>query len=132
MDLGCTMVGSSSTSVPAFVLDSFIAAYTFGEFRARGGSSPLVRFLLGALVMIGPLLFLGCPIRATFRLAGGDLNGVTGLTGLAIGTFIQARGASQMVASWQPTRLFELVMQTTTQTSVKVWILLLLARQIGV
>jgi len=68
-----------------FVLGSFIAAYAFGEFRARGGSSPLVRFLLGALVMIGTLVFLGCPIRATLRLAGGDLNGITGLAGVAIG-----------------------------------------------
>ncbi len=67
------------------VLGSFIAAYAFGEFRARGGSSPLVRFLLGALVMIGALVFLGCPIRATLRLAGGDLNGITGLAGVAVG-----------------------------------------------
>lgn len=68
-----------------FVLGGFIAAYAFGEFRARGGSTPLVRFLLGALVMIGALVFLGCPIRATLRLAGGDLNGITGLAGVAIG-----------------------------------------------
>ncbi len=71
--------------IPGFVLGSFIAAYAFKEFRARGGSSPLVRFLLGALVMIGALVFLGCPIRATIRLAGGDLNGITGLAGVAIG-----------------------------------------------
>jgi YedE family putative selenium metabolism protein len=68
-----------------FVLGSFIAAYAFGEFRARGGSSSLVRFLLGVLVTIGALVFLGCPIRATLRLAGGDLNGITGLAGVAIG-----------------------------------------------
>jgi YedE family putative selenium metabolism protein len=67
------------------VLGSFVAAYVFGEFRARGGSSPLVRFLLGALVMVGALVFLGCPIRATLRLAGGDLNGITGLGGVAVG-----------------------------------------------
>jgi len=30
-----------------FVLGGFAAAYIFGEFRARGGSAPLVRFLLG-------------------------------------------------------------------------------------
>ncbi|MFC2016967.1 YedE family putative selenium transporter [Chloroflexota bacterium] len=71
--------------IPGFILGSFIAAYAFGEFRTRGGSSPLVRFLLGALVMIGALVFLGCPIRATLRLAGGDLNGITGLAGVAIG-----------------------------------------------
>ncbi len=68
-----------------FVFGSFIAAYAFREFRARGGSSPLVRFLLGAFMMIGALVFLGCPIRATLRLAGGDLNGITGLAGVAIG-----------------------------------------------
>ena len=67
---------------------SFIAAYAFSEFRARGGSSPLVRFLLGALVMLGALVFLGCPIRATLRLAGGDLNGITGLAGVAIGALV--------------------------------------------
>ena len=82
--------------IPGFVLGSFIAAYTFREFRARGGSSPLVRFLLGALVMIGALVFLGCPIRATLRLAGGDLNGITGLAGVAIGVvagiFLLKRG----------------------------------------
>ena len=71
--------------IPGLVIGSFIAAFAFGEFRARGGSSPLVRFLLGALVMIGALVFLGCPIRATLRLAGGDLNGLTGLAGVAVG-----------------------------------------------
>ncbi len=82
--------------ISGLVLGSFIAAYAFGEFRARGGSSPLVRFLLGALVMIGALVFLGCPIRATLRLAGGDLNGITGLAGVAIGAlagiFLLRRG----------------------------------------
>jgi len=82
--------------IPGFVLGSFVAAYAFGEYRARGGSSPLVRFLLGALVMIGALVFLGCPIRATLRLAGGDLNGITGLAGVAIGAlagiFLLRRG----------------------------------------
>jgi YedE family putative selenium metabolism protein len=35
--------------------------------------------------MLGTLTFLGCPIRATLRLAGGDLNGITGLAGVAVG-----------------------------------------------
>ena len=34
--------------IPAFVLGSCLAALTFGEFRARGGSSPVIRFVLGA------------------------------------------------------------------------------------
>lgn len=71
-----------------FVLGSFGAAYAFGEFRARGGSAPIIRFLLGALVMIGILTFLGCPVRALLRLAGGDLNAIVGLAGTAFGALI--------------------------------------------
>ena len=93
--------------IPGLVLGSLIAAYAFGEFRARGGSSPLVRFLLGALVMIGALVFLGCPIRATLRLAGGDLNGITGLAGVAIGAlagiFLLKRGYNLGRAVKMPT-----------------------------
>ncbi len=71
-----------------FVLGSFGAALVFKEFRARGGSNPLVRFFLGMFVMIGILVFLGCPIRVLLRLAGGDLNAITGLAGLILGVFI--------------------------------------------
>jgi YedE family putative selenium metabolism protein len=67
------------------VLGAFVSAFAFREFRARGGSSPLIRFLLGAFVMIGALVFLGCPVRALLRLAGGDLNGVTALGGVVVG-----------------------------------------------
>jgi uncharacterized protein len=35
--------------------------------------------------MIGALAFLGCPWRATLRLAGGDLNALLGIAGLASG-----------------------------------------------
>lgn len=38
--------------------------------------------------MIGALVFLGCPWRALLRLAGGDLNAVLGLLGLAVGISI--------------------------------------------
>jgi YedE family putative selenium metabolism protein len=71
-----------------FVLGAFITAFAFREFRARGGSSPLVRFLLGAFMMIGALVFLGCPVRMMLRLAGGDLNGITALVGLVAGILI--------------------------------------------
>lgn len=72
------------------VLGSFAAAYIFKEFRARQGSAPLVRFVLGAIAMIGALLFLGCPWRALLRLAGGDLNAVFGLLGLVFGVGVGA------------------------------------------
>jgi YedE family putative selenium metabolism protein len=68
-----------------FVLGSLVAALLFREFKARGGSAPIVRFVLGAFAMIGALAFLGCPWRALLRLAGGDLNAILGLLGLAAG-----------------------------------------------
>jgi len=68
-----------------FVLGALIAALIFREFRPRGGSAPLARFLLGMFAMIGSLVFLGCPWRALLRLAGGDLNALLGLAGLALG-----------------------------------------------
>ncbi len=68
-----------------FVLGALIAAYAFGEFKARAGSAPIVRFVLGVFAMIGALAFLGCPWRALLRLAGGDLNAILGLLGLTVG-----------------------------------------------
>lgn len=69
----------------AFVLGSFIASVLFGEFKARMGSAPVVRFFLGMFAMIGALAFLGCPWRALLRLSAGDFNAVTGIAGLALG-----------------------------------------------
>ena len=84
--------------IPAMLLGAFIAALCFGEFKPRAGSAPLVRFILGMCAMIGALVFLGCPWRALLRLAGGDLNAVTGLagliTGVGIGTLFFRRGYS--------------------------------------
>ena len=69
-----------------------------GEFSPRGGSSPVTRFFLGFFVMIGCLMFLGCPFRMVLRLAGGDLNAVVGLVGfvagIVIGVFFLKRGYS--------------------------------------
>ena len=74
--------------IMGFVLGSFIAAYVFKEFKSRVGSAPLVRFILGFFAMIGALIFLGCPWRAILRLAGGDLNAILGLLGLAVGIWV--------------------------------------------
>ncbi len=67
------------------VLGACVAAFGVREFRARGGSSPLLRFLLGAFMMIGALVFLGCTVRAPLRLAGGDLNALAGIAGIVVG-----------------------------------------------
>ena len=74
--------------IPAFVLGATIAALAFREFKARAGSAPIVRFVLGMFAMIGALAFLGCPWRALLRFSAGDLNAVVGLLGLAAGIFI--------------------------------------------
>ncbi|MBN1176290.1 MAG: YedE-related selenium metabolism membrane protein [Dehalococcoidales bacterium] len=71
-----------------FILGAFITSFAFREYRARGGASPIIRFFMGAFVMIGALVFLGCPIRMMLRLAGGDLNAILGLVGLVIGVLI--------------------------------------------
>ncbi len=71
-----------------FVLGALIAALAFKEFKATAGSAPIVRFTLGIFAMIGSLVFLGCPWRAILRLAGGDLNAIIGLIGLALGVTI--------------------------------------------
>jgi uncharacterized protein len=68
-----------------FVFGSLIAALIFREFKARAGSAPIARFVLGIFAMIGALAFLGCPWRALLRLAGGDLNAILGIAGLSAG-----------------------------------------------
>ncbi len=76
--------------IMGFVLGALISAYIFKEFRARAGSAPIVRFVLGMIAMIGALVFLGCPWRALLRLAGGDGNAIFGLLGLTAGVGIGA------------------------------------------
>ena len=63
------------------VLGAFIMSVASKEFKARAGSSPAIRFVLGAFVVIGALAFLGCPLRMVLRLGGGDLNALVGLIG---------------------------------------------------
>lgn len=71
--------------IMGMVLGALVAAFSFKEFRARGGSSPVVRFLLGMIAAMGALVFLGCPWRVILRLAGGDGNALFGLAGLVVG-----------------------------------------------
>ncbi len=71
--------------IPGFILGSFGMAKAKGEFKSRGGSTPLLRFILGFFLMVGALVFLGCPLRMILRLANGDLNALVGLVGYAAG-----------------------------------------------
>ncbi len=80
------------------VLGAFLISIGRKEFSAKGGSSPLTRFIMGFFVMIGCLMFLGCPFRMLLRLAGGDFNALFGLAGFACGigcgVFFLTRGYS--------------------------------------
>ncbi|MBQ3107994.1 MAG: YedE-related selenium metabolism membrane protein, partial [Clostridia bacterium] len=67
------------------VLGAMIAALVGKEFSVKGGSAPLTRFVIGFAVMVGALMFLGCPLRMVLRIGGGDLNAIIGLVGFAIG-----------------------------------------------
>jgi len=67
------------------VLGSFLTAVAFKEFKPRGGSAPMTRFVISVIVMIGALMFLGCPFRMILRLAGGDLNALVALIGFICG-----------------------------------------------
>ena len=70
------------------VLGAFLMAVGRKEFSVKGGSSPVTRFVLGFFVMIGCLMFLGCPFRMILRMAGGDLNAYIGLVGFAAGILV--------------------------------------------
>jgi len=93
--------------IMGFTLGALITSYAFREWRPRGGASPIIRFILGMLVMIGALVFLGCPIRMLLRLAGGDLNGLTALAGMIcgilVGIFFLRRGFNLGRAVKMPT-----------------------------
>lgn len=71
--------------IVGIVLGALIAALCFKEFKGKSGSSPFLRLLLGMLVMIGALVFLGCPLRMVIRIGGGDLNALVGLAGFIVG-----------------------------------------------
>ncbi len=67
--------------IVGIVVGACVMAFAGKEFRAKGGSSPVTRFFLGTFVMIGALVFLGCPLRMVIRIGGGDLNAIIGLVG---------------------------------------------------
>ena len=69
------------------VLGAMAMALVGGEFKAQGGSAPVSRFTLGFFVMVGALMFLGCPLRMVIRLGGGDGNAIFGLLGFAAGVW---------------------------------------------
>ena len=70
------------------ILGALGASIVTKEFKPRGGSSTLLRFLLGFIFMSSALVFLGCTVRAWVRLGGGDLTALWGLLGIIIGVVV--------------------------------------------
>lgn len=92
--------------VIGFILGSFILALATREFKPTGGSSPLLRLTISFFVMVGALVFLGCPLRMVLRLAGGDANAIIGLLGficgIGVGGLLLKKGFSLGRAQPQP------------------------------
>ena len=74
--------------IVGLVLGAMIMSMIKKEWKPQGGSSPITRFVLGMLVMIGALVFLGCPLRMVIRIGGGDVNALVGLFGFIVGIVI--------------------------------------------
>ena len=74
--------------IVGIVLGAMIMSMIKKEWKPQGGSSPITRFVLGMLVMIGALVFLGCPLRMVIRIGGGDVNALIGLLGFIVGIVI--------------------------------------------
>ncbi len=104
------------------VLGAALAALFGKELKPRSGSSPATRFVLGFFVMIGALVFLGCPTRMVLRLGGGDGNALLGLagftSGIAVGTIFLTRGTSLGRARAEPYRWSALLMPLLALTGV--------------
>jgi hypothetical protein len=74
-----------------FVLGAFLMALQSRRFKVTGGSSPIVRFLLGFFILVGCAIFIGCPIKMIFRLAAGDLTAVAATGGLIFGVWLGSK-----------------------------------------
>ena len=74
-----------------FLLGSFLIALQTGRFRVRGGSAPVIRFIMGFFIIVGCAVFIGCPIKMILRLAAGDLTAVAATLGLIFGVWLGVR-----------------------------------------
>ena len=87
-EVGTGIVQYIRPEIIGLVLGSTLIAMARKEFRPKGGSSPMIRFILAVIVMIGALVFLGCPLRMVIRIGGGDLNAIVGLAGFVVGILV--------------------------------------------
>lgn len=86
------------------VLGAFVIAVVTKEYRSTAGSSPMTRFVLGVVIVVGSLIFLGCPLRMVIRMSAGDLNAYIALIGFAGGV---ATGAVMLKKGFSLGRAYE-------------------------
>jgi len=70
------------------VLGAFAWSLYRRDFLTTGGSSPLLRFMIGVFLIIGCSVFIGCPVKMVLRLAAGDIGALVGVAGLVAGIYI--------------------------------------------
>ena len=71
--------------IVGFVCGSFLISMATKEYRSTAGSAPMVRFLLGAVMMIGALVFLGCPLRQLILAGQGSSDSAVTFLGMLLG-----------------------------------------------
>lgn len=84
--------------IVGIILGSFLISLFTKEYRSTAGSSPVIRFFLGVIMMCCALVFLGCPLRMILRMSAGDISSYVGLVGfiagIATGAFFLRKGFS--------------------------------------
>lgn len=84
--------------IVGIILGAFMVSLFTKEYRSTGGSSPVIRFFLGLIMMVNALVFLGCPLRMILRMSAGDISSYVGLVGfvggVAMGAFYLRKGFS--------------------------------------
>lgn len=84
--------------IAGLMAGAFVMSLAKKEYHATTSKNVLIQFILGNILMIGALIFLGCTLRMVLRMAGGDLSAYIGLIGLILGvltgTFFIKKGYS--------------------------------------
>ena len=71
--------------IVGIILGAFLVSLFSKEYRSTGGSAPAIRFLLGIIMVVCALVFLGCPLRMVLRMSSGDISSYVGLVGFVLG-----------------------------------------------
>ena len=74
--------------IVGIVVGAFAISAATKEYRSTGGSSPLIRFVLGMIIMIGSLAFLGCPLRQLVLAGQGSSDSAVTVLGLFVGAAV--------------------------------------------